>query len=265
VAPQGEDPFPVFRDFIHANQGENREADSRTRVTNTNEVGRSAMLHPGFASSSILAECPFHLIEIGPSAGLNMIWDRYGVRYHERRTRSCAAFRPMRALIGLRVARRRNSALGCGAARRKPPGSRAQSVDLTTPTTATGCCAGVAGSGFASAPSRTAMELFIGERRLSCTATRLNSWPMHWPKVPEDETVASTTPLRVYQFSTAMKEALESILTVAGLAPRSSGALPSNSTATNAVFVADQLSRRRAQMNGSLPMPSTRHLDKWLA
>jgi len=26
VAPQGEDPFPVFRDFIHANQGENREA-----------------------------------------------------------------------------------------------------------------------------------------------------------------------------------------------------------------------------------------------
>jgi hypothetical protein len=39
------------------------------------------VLHPGFRAVAAQAGTPLNLIEIGPSAGLNMIWDRYGVRY----------------------------------------------------------------------------------------------------------------------------------------------------------------------------------------
>jgi hypothetical protein len=45
----------------------------------TNEVQRSWALLPGFLS---LADGrPFDLLELGPSAGLNLMWDRYGYRY----------------------------------------------------------------------------------------------------------------------------------------------------------------------------------------
>src|SRR5205807_1207374 len=52
-----------------------------TRVTNTNEVARSCVLRAGFAALAEREAAPLHMIEIGPSAGLNMIWDRYGMRY----------------------------------------------------------------------------------------------------------------------------------------------------------------------------------------
>jgi hypothetical protein len=75
-----EDPFPDFRDFAAAN--EPLLADLiESRVTNTNEIGRSAVLHPGFRVVAAEAGTPLNLIEIGPSAGLNMFWDRYGIRY----------------------------------------------------------------------------------------------------------------------------------------------------------------------------------------
>jgi hypothetical protein len=45
----------------------------------TNEVQRAWALLPGFLS---LADGrPFDLLELGPSAGLNLMWDRYGYRY----------------------------------------------------------------------------------------------------------------------------------------------------------------------------------------
>ncbi|HEX4859872.1 MAG TPA: DUF2332 domain-containing protein [Rhizomicrobium sp.] len=76
-AVEGEDPFPLFKDFVASHIQEITRL-IETRITNTNEVGRSALLHPGLR---MLGEGPLHLVEIGPSAGLNMIWDRYGVRY----------------------------------------------------------------------------------------------------------------------------------------------------------------------------------------
>jgi hypothetical protein len=72
--------FPVFRDFVEKHRGPVGRL-LRTRVTNTNEVGRSAILHAGFRELAHCAGEPLHLIELGPSAGLNLCWDRYQVRY----------------------------------------------------------------------------------------------------------------------------------------------------------------------------------------
>ncbi len=80
VAADAEDPMPDFRGFVAAHRSE-IERLIETRVTNTNEVGRSALLHPGFRVIARQAGAPLSPIEIGPSAGLNLIWDRYGVRY----------------------------------------------------------------------------------------------------------------------------------------------------------------------------------------
>ncbi len=75
-----EDPFPHFRDFALAHR-EEIVLLVEARVVNTNEVGRTSVLHAGFRVVAAEAGEPLGLIEIGPSAGLNMIWDRYGVRY----------------------------------------------------------------------------------------------------------------------------------------------------------------------------------------
>lgn len=75
-----EDPFPCFKAFVD----EHRAALApliASKVTNTNEVGRSAFLHAAFRVVASEAGAPLHLVEIGPSAGLNQRWDRYGVRY----------------------------------------------------------------------------------------------------------------------------------------------------------------------------------------
>jgi len=75
-----EDPFPHFKAFVD----EHRAALApliASKVTNTNEVGRSGFLHAAFRVIAAQAGEPLHLVEIGPSAGLNQRWDRYGVRY----------------------------------------------------------------------------------------------------------------------------------------------------------------------------------------
>src|SRR5579871_5112654 len=72
--------FPDFHDFVDKHREELLPL-IRTRVTNTNEVGRSAILHAGLRVLAQEAGEPLHLIELGPSAGLNLIWDRYAVRY----------------------------------------------------------------------------------------------------------------------------------------------------------------------------------------
>jgi hypothetical protein len=77
---EDEDPFPAFRDFVESHRAELAPIVA-SRITNTNEVGRCSMLHAGFRAVAAETGEPLNLIEIGPSAGLNLIWDRYGVRY----------------------------------------------------------------------------------------------------------------------------------------------------------------------------------------
>jgi hypothetical protein len=69
--------FSAFRSFCL----DNRDAMLdiiETRATQTNEVGRSAVLLPAFLHA---AEEPLALVEVGASAGLNLLFDRYGYDY----------------------------------------------------------------------------------------------------------------------------------------------------------------------------------------
>jgi hypothetical protein len=92
--------FPHVRDFCLAHRAE-LIAMLRTRRVQTNEVQRSALWVPAFASLAISApdtatatiaidtaksnNAQFAMIEIGASAGLNLHWDRHGYRYNDHR------------------------------------------------------------------------------------------------------------------------------------------------------------------------------------
>lgn len=79
--------FAVFKDFVRRHRRE-IEALARRRVTNTNEVRRCSYLRCGYAEIARRADAPLHLIELGPSAGLNLNWDRYAYRYEGAETLS---------------------------------------------------------------------------------------------------------------------------------------------------------------------------------
>jgi len=52
-----------------------------TRRTQTNAVRRSAVLYQAFAHVATRTDRPLALVEIGPSAGLNLAWDRFRYEY----------------------------------------------------------------------------------------------------------------------------------------------------------------------------------------
>ncbi len=75
------DPYPVFREFCLAHADEIRHLIS-SRLLQTNEVRRCACLLPVFGLVSAIApDRPLVLIEVGSSAGLNLLWDRYAYDY----------------------------------------------------------------------------------------------------------------------------------------------------------------------------------------
>lgn len=76
---EGTDPYPAFTDFCRERSNELRSLIA-TRSVQTNETGRCAALLPCFAAVSD-GSAPLSLIELGPSAGLNLGWDRYAYRY----------------------------------------------------------------------------------------------------------------------------------------------------------------------------------------
>ena len=80
-APATGDPFPHFRRFCyqHAN---GITATLQERRVQTNVVERCGLLLPAFG---IIARRsggkPLHLVEVGASAALNLLWDRYRIDY----------------------------------------------------------------------------------------------------------------------------------------------------------------------------------------
>lgn len=103
IDPAEDDPFPAFREFCLSNADEIRRLVT-TRRTQTNSVRRCVALFPAFEEVSRRASRggathapetrasesprrgrgdrrPLAIVEIGPSAGLNLLWDRYGYDY----------------------------------------------------------------------------------------------------------------------------------------------------------------------------------------
>ncbi|HEX8228407.1 MAG TPA: DUF2332 domain-containing protein [Chloroflexia bacterium] len=79
--PQQGDPYPAFHDFVLQNRGE-VERLVQTSMVQTNEVQRCACLLPVFGLLYREAlKRPLALVEVGTSAGLHLLWDKYGYSY----------------------------------------------------------------------------------------------------------------------------------------------------------------------------------------
>lgn len=76
------DAWPPFRSLVVERFDELAELVA-TRTIQTNEVGRSAVLLPAFTAVARAAGRPLTLVELGPSAGLNLLFDRYAVTYSD--------------------------------------------------------------------------------------------------------------------------------------------------------------------------------------
>jgi hypothetical protein len=73
--------FPAFRKFVLSHEKEIVEV-LQSKLVQTNEVQRSAYLFPAIQTlSRLFGEKPLFSIEIGPSAGFNLLWDQYQYRY----------------------------------------------------------------------------------------------------------------------------------------------------------------------------------------
>ncbi|KZN23544.1 hypothetical protein A4G99_11605 [Haladaptatus sp. R4] len=79
--PKTADPFPPFREFCAEHEDELLPL-LRNRRTQTNAVRRCTALFPAFShiSNEVGGE-PLALVELGPSGGLNLCWDRYVYDY----------------------------------------------------------------------------------------------------------------------------------------------------------------------------------------
>lgn len=81
VAAAAGDPFPAFRALCAAYSAPLARL-IETRLVQTNEVRRCASLLPAFGLVAQAAGGrPLALVELGASAGLNLLWDRFGYDY----------------------------------------------------------------------------------------------------------------------------------------------------------------------------------------
>ena len=221
AAPAAGNPYPAFRDFCLAHSAE-IEALIGARVTNTNEVGRSAVLHPGFRRVAAEAGEPLNLIEVGPSAGLNMIWDRYGVRYRKDGALALE-INPQSPLV-IDCELRGAGMIPDGATPRvgRRIGLELNPVDLTHDDDRDWLRALMWPDQIARTERlNRAMALFDSVRPEIRPEFRIGDalalLPDALRAMPENEPVCVYHTIVTYQFSHEMREALGDILTVAGL------------------------------------------------
>ncbi|MBG9544321.1 hypothetical protein ABE29_16460 [Cytobacillus firmus] len=75
-----QESFESFKDFCRLNSQEIKEI-VKSKIVQTNEVRRCAYLFPVFAYIFQKIEKPLAMIEIGTSAGLQLLWDKYSYSY----------------------------------------------------------------------------------------------------------------------------------------------------------------------------------------
>lgn len=91
--PDPSDPSLALRRFCLSHADVLTEI-VRSRLVQTNEVGRCATQLPAFGLVAALGgDRPLAMIEVGSSAGLNLNWDRYGYSYSDGRARGDPAAR----------------------------------------------------------------------------------------------------------------------------------------------------------------------------
>lgn len=78
-APNADDPMPALRTFCYEQHDDVVELLA-TRSTQTNEIGRCALLLPAFGMLATEVGALSHL-DVGTSAGLNLLLDRYRYTY----------------------------------------------------------------------------------------------------------------------------------------------------------------------------------------
>jgi hypothetical protein len=211
------DAFAAFRDFCLVHRAELEPIIER-RVTNTNEAGRSAILHPGFRVAAEVAKAPLCLFEIGPSAGLNLVWDSYGIRYHKD-GKTVASIAPDAPLV-IECELRGKKIPPTGA----PPeivgraGLELNPVDLANKDDRDWLRALM----WPDQISRLerldkAIALFAKAHPRILSGDALALLPEAMAQAPADAAICVYHTIAVYQFSTKMKQALDDILTAASL------------------------------------------------
>jgi hypothetical protein len=211
------DPVPHFVDFIAAYRDQLVPLIVG-KITNTNEVGRSALLHAAFRAVAKDAGEPLNLIEIGPSAGLNLIWDRYGVRYR-RGDETFELPVPNPALvIDCELHGDNNPPLGPTPRIGHRMGLELNPVNLDDPDQRDWLRALV----WPDTHGRferleAALKAYASERPEIRAGSALDLLPDALRAMPEEQPVCVYHSYVIYQFSEEMREALQSILTLAGL------------------------------------------------
>lgn len=82
---EAKDSFPYFKDFCLRNK-DSIISILKSKVVQTNEVRRCGYLYPCFCLIYEKVKKPLALIEIGTSAGLQLLWDTYSYSYGTGRT-----------------------------------------------------------------------------------------------------------------------------------------------------------------------------------
>ena len=214
---ENENPSPLFRDFVEAHRPDLLPL-IENGVTNTNEVARCSALHPGFRAVANESGEPLHLIEIGPSAGLNLLWDKYRVRY--RRSDAVISAGPEDAALILDCELRgdKNPPAGPSPKIASRVGLERDPVDLSNPEQRTWLKALVWPDHLARfARLETAIELFSANPAEIWAGDALSLLPDAIARVPEDQPVCVYHTYVVYQFSEEMREALDNLFIVASL------------------------------------------------
>jgi hypothetical protein len=217
ASADGEDPFPLFKEFVEKHIAQIQPL-IETRVTNTNEVGRSGLLHPGFRALASEAKAPLHLIEIGPSAGLNLIWDRYGVRYSKDGTVAAAINSDAPLVIECELRGDKMPPTGANPAVAHRLGLELNPVDLSNADDRDWLRALIwPDQGSRLERLDKAISIFRETQPEIRSGDALALLPNALAEVPRDRALCIYHTIATYQFSHEMREALENMLVVAGL------------------------------------------------
>ncbi|MGZ6022282.1 MAG: DUF2332 domain-containing protein [Rhizomicrobium sp.] len=191
ASPQNEDPFPDFLDFVRAHRATIQRL-IETQVTNTNEIG--------------------------PSAGLNMIWDTYGVRYRQDGKIAASINEGAPLVIESELRGERLPPTGPLPNIGGRVGLELNPVDLSNADDRDWLRALIwPDQGARLRRMDRAIELFMQHNPVIRTGDALELLPDALADVPRGQTACVYHTIAIYQFSREMKQGLENILTVAGL------------------------------------------------